>query len=84
VPKIFNLPKFDATFSILYDDTYDVRTFQSKREEATVKLTQHVSKPITIFYDFSYRQVGVSNLKINPLLLPQLAESVRSALRKSI
>jgi len=77
VPKIFNLPKFDATFSILYDDTYDVRTFQSKREEATVKLTQHVSKPITIFYDFSYRQVGVSNLKINPLLLPQLAESVR-------
>ncbi|HEX4134903.1 MAG TPA: POTRA domain-containing protein [Bryobacteraceae bacterium] len=77
VPKIFNMPKFDATFSILYDDTFDVRTFQSKREEATVKLTQHVSKPITIFYDFSYRHVGVSNLKIDPLLLPQLAQSVR-------
>jgi outer membrane protein assembly factor BamA len=77
VPKIFNLPTFDANFSILYDDTYDVRTFQSKREEATVKFTQHVSKPITIFYDFSYRQVGVSDLKINPLLLPQLAQSVR-------
>jgi outer membrane protein insertion porin family len=77
VPKIFNMPKFDATFSILYDDTYDVRTFQSKREEGTVKLIQHVSKPITIFYDFSYRQVGVSDLKINPLLLPQLAQSVR-------
>ncbi len=29
VPKIFNLPKFDATFSVLYDDTFDVRTFQS-------------------------------------------------------
>jgi outer membrane protein insertion porin family len=77
VPKIFNTPKLDATFSILYDDTYDVRTFLSKREEATVKLTQHVSKPITIFYDFSYRHVGVSDLKINPLLLPQLAQSVR-------
>jgi len=77
VPKIFNMPKLDATFSLLYDDTYDVRTFQSKREEATVKLTQHVSKPITIFYDFSYRQVGVGDLKINPLLLPQLAQSVR-------
>jgi outer membrane protein assembly factor BamA len=77
VPKIFNMPKLDATFSILFDDTYDVRTFQSKREEATVKLTQYVSKPITIFYDFSYRQVGVSNLKIDPLLLPQLAQSVR-------
>jgi outer membrane protein insertion porin family len=77
VPKIFNLPKFDGTFSILYDDTYDVRTFQSKREEASIKLAEHVSKPITIFYDFSYRQVGVSDLKINPLLLPQLAQSVR-------
>lgn len=77
VPKIFNAPKLDATFSILYDDTYDVRTFQSRRAEGTVKLTQHVSKPITIFYDFTYRQVGVSDLKINPLLLPQLAQSVR-------
>jgi outer membrane protein assembly complex protein YaeT len=77
VPKIFNMPKFDANFSILYDDTYDVRTFQSKREEATVKFTQHVSKPITIFYDFTYRNVDVSNLKIDPLLLPQLAQSVR-------
>ena len=77
VPKIFNWPKLDATFSLLYDDTYNVRTFQSKREEASVKLAQHVSKPITIFYDFSYRQVGVSELKINPLLLPQLAQSVR-------
>ena len=45
--------------------------------KATVKFTQHVSKPITIFYDFTYRHVGVSNLKIDPLLLPQLAQSVR-------
>ncbi len=77
VPKIFNLQKIDANFSILYDDTYDVRTFQSKREEGAIKLTQHVSKPITIFYDFTYRHVGVSDLKIDPLLLPQLAQSVR-------
>jgi outer membrane protein insertion porin family len=80
VPKIFNLPKFDATFAILYDNTYDVRTFQSKREEGTLKLTQHLSKPITIFYNFTYRHVGVSNLKIDPLLLPQLAQSVRVGL----
>ncbi len=77
VPKIFNWQKFDANFSLLYDDTYDVRTFQSKREEAAVKLTQHLSKSITIFYNFSFRHVGVSNLKIDPLLLPQLAQSVR-------
>lgn len=77
VPRILNLQKFDLNFSVLYDDTFDVRTFQSKREEGSVKLTQHVTKPITIFYDFTYRHVGVSNLKIDPLLLPQLAQSVR-------
>jgi outer membrane protein assembly factor BamA len=77
VPRIFNLSKFDASFSVLYDDTFDVRTFQSKREEATIKLTHHYSKSITLFYDFTYRHVGVSNLKIDPLLLPQLAQSVR-------
>lgn len=77
VPKVFTLQHFDANFSLLYDDTYDVRTFQSKREEGTIKITQHVTKPITIFYDFTYRHVGVSDLKIDPELLPQLAQSVR-------
>jgi outer membrane protein insertion porin family len=77
VPKIFNQRKLDANFSLLYDDTFDVNTFQSKREEATVKVTQRVSKPITISYNFTYRHVGISNLKIDPLLLPQLAQAVR-------
>ncbi|MES1258399.1 MAG: BamA/TamA family outer membrane protein, partial [Acidobacteriota bacterium] len=77
VPRVFSLPKFDATLSILYDDTHDVRTFQAKREEASAQFVQHVSKPITVFYRFNYRNVGVSNLKIDPLLLPRLAQSVR-------
>ncbi|MDQ1472294.1 MAG: outer membrane protein insertion porin family [Bryobacterales bacterium] len=77
IPRVFSLPKFDATFSILYDDTHDVRTFQSKREEASAQFVHHVSKPITVFYRFNYRNVGVSNLKIDPLLLPRLAQSVR-------
>ncbi len=77
VPRVFSLAKFDATLSILYDDTHDVRTFQSKREEASAQFVQHVSKSLTAFYRFNYRNVGVSNLKIDPLLLPRLAQSVR-------
>jgi outer membrane protein insertion porin family len=77
IPKIFNQPKLDATFSLLYDNTYDVRTFQSKREEASVRITQHVTKPLTLFYNFSYRDVDASNLKIDPLLVPLLAQAVR-------
>ncbi len=77
VPRIFNFVDFDSTFSLLYDDTHDVRTFESKREEAAAQMAQHMSKSLTFFYRFNYRHVGVSNLKIDPLLLPRLAQSVR-------
>ena len=77
VPKIFSYPNFDATFSALYDDTHDVRTFESKRAEGSAQITQRYSKAITIFYDFTYRRVSASNLKIDPLLLPHLAAPVR-------
>ncbi len=77
VPRVFSRPKFDATFSILYDDTHDVRTFQSIRKEGSAQVVQHVSKPLTLFYRFSYREVSASDLKIDPLLLPLLAQQVR-------
>jgi outer membrane protein insertion porin family len=77
VPRVFSLAKFDATVSILYDDTHDVRTFQSKREEASIQFVERISKSVTAFYRFNYRNVGVSNLRIDPLLLPRLAQSVR-------
>jgi len=80
VPRIFGHPKLDASYSILYDDTHDVRTFESKREEASAQVAQHYTRAVTLFYRFTYRRVGVSNLKIDPLLLPQLAESVRVGL----
>lgn len=77
VPHIGNLDKFDANFSILYDDTNDVRTFQARRKEASAQLVQRVSRPTTVSYRFNYRDVSVGNLKIDPLLLPRLTQSVR-------
>lgn len=77
VPRIFAAPKFDATFSVLYDDAHDVRTFQAVRREGAAQIVQHYSKALTMFYRLNYREVTVSNLKINPLLLPLLAQSVR-------
>jgi outer membrane protein assembly complex protein YaeT len=77
VPRVFGLPKFDATFSLLYDDTHDVRTFQAIRREGVAQVVEHLTKAVTMFYRFNYREVGVSDLKINPLLLPLLSQSVR-------
>ncbi len=77
VPRIFSRPTLDGTFSILYDDTFDVNTFRAVRKELSSQVSQRVSKTITAFYRFAFRDVGVSNLKISPLLVPRLAQSVR-------
>ncbi|MCU1327808.1 MAG: surface antigen [Bryobacterales bacterium] len=77
VPRIANTANFDANFSILYDDTHDVRTFRARRQEASAQLVQRISRSTTYSYRFNYRNVGVGDLRIDPLLLPRLAQTVR-------
>lgn len=77
VPRLFSRNNFDGNFTVLYDDSYDVTTFRAVRREASAQVSQHISKTLTAFYRFSYRDVGVSDLKISPLLVPRLAQSVR-------
>jgi outer membrane protein assembly complex protein YaeT len=77
VPRIFSRPNLDGNFTVLYDDTYDVNTFRAIRREVSGQISEHISKTLTGFYRFSYRDVGVSNLKISPLLVPRLAQTVR-------
>ena len=77
VPRIFNRSTFEGNFTVLYDDTYDVNTFRAIRREVSAQLSERISKTITAFYRFAYRDVGVSDLKISPLLVPRLAQSVR-------
>jgi len=76
-PHLFDLDHFDVNFTVLYDDSHDVRTFSATREEASVQITQRIQKSLTGFYKFTYRNVDVSDLKISPLLLPHIVQSVR-------
>jgi outer membrane protein insertion porin family len=75
-PRLFGSRDLDIDFSIVYDDSRDVRTFGAKREEAAVQVTHRVSKPITLFYRYAFRNVTVNNLKINPLLVPLYSQTV--------
>jgi outer membrane protein insertion porin family len=76
-PKPFDLEHFDINFTLVFDNSHDVRTFSATREEASVQLTQRIKKTLTGFYRYTYRNVDVSNLKISPLLLPHIVQSVR-------
>ena len=84
----YNWPRFlshDLTavsFTGLYEDSRDVRTFSFKREEASAQLSRRMSKATTVFYRYTWRRVSVDrdSLKITPLLIPLLSQPVRLGL----
>ncbi len=80
IPRFGRNVNRDLTITTLYDNSYDVRTFASKREEASVQLTDRWSKATTIFFRLTYRNVNVSNLKIDPLLIPLFSSTTRTGL----
>lgn len=75
-PRLFGNRDLDIDFSIVYDDSRDVRTFGAKREEAAIQITHRLTKPITLFYRYAFRNVTVNNLKIDPLLVPLYSQTV--------
>ena len=65
------------TYSIVYDNSLNVRTFASRREEASVQMSQHFTKATTGLFRFAYRRVSVSSVIIPTLLVPQLLQPIR-------
>jgi len=78
-PRFEDNDALNLSFSGVYEDSRDVRTFSYKREEGSVQLAQRITKATTFLYRFAYRLVGIdeSTLKISPLLIPLLAQPVR-------
>ena len=76
-PRFRNVEGRNISYTLLYNDTLDVRTFASKRQEANVQLSQIFSKSLTGLFGFSYRRVSVSNVIIPVLLVPQFVQPVR-------
>ena len=56
-PRFRDVDGRNLTYSILYDNTLDVRTFAARREEASVQLSQKFSKSLTGLFRFAYRRV---------------------------
>jgi len=77
IPRLRNVDGRNLTFAVLYDNSLNVRTFASRREEASVQVSQKFSKSTTGAFRFSYRRVSVSSVIIPVLLVPQLLQPVR-------
>ena len=76
-PSLGDVQGRDLTVSTLYDVSRDVLTFTSRRQEASVQLSDRLSKPTTAYIRFAYRRVSTSNVVIPTLLVPQLLQPVR-------
>jgi outer membrane protein insertion porin family len=76
-PRFGNHENLNVSVTGMYEKSRDVRTFNSRRQEASVQLSERVSKATVVFYRFSYRRVSVSDLKVTQFLLAQLSQPVR-------
>ena len=76
-PRLWWLPNVNLSFTGMYEESRDIRTFNSKREEASAQLSQRLSKTMTLFYRYTFRRVEMSDLKVSEYLVSQLSQPVR-------
>ncbi|HXJ41674.1 MAG TPA: BamA/TamA family outer membrane protein, partial [Bryobacteraceae bacterium] len=76
-PRFRDVDGRSLSYTLLYDNTLDVRTFAAIRQEASVQLSQTLSKSLTGLLGFAYRRVSVSRVIIPVLLVPQFVQPVR-------
>jgi outer membrane protein insertion porin family len=79
VPQFTGNDKLSLTFSALFDNSHDIRTFASRRLEGSVQLAQKLNKVNSIQYRFTFRRVTIdmNSLKISPELIPLLSQPDR-------
>lgn len=76
-PRFRNVEGRNITFTALYDQSLNVRTFSSRRQEASIQASQKFSRATTGLVRFAYRRVSVGSVVIPVLLVPQLLQPVR-------
>lgn len=81
-PQFKGNPNLALTFSALFNNARDVRTFAARRWEASVQMAQKLSRSLTGQVRFTFRRVTLdtNSLKISPTLIPLLNRPVRVGL----
>jgi len=74
-PNYFASPNFSLQLSAFYESARNVQTFDSRRSEGSVQLSQVVSPTSSLIYRYAYRHVIASNLQIQSQLIPLFSQS---------
>lgn len=76
-PRLRDVEGRTVTLTLLHDDSRDVRTFASRRDEGAAQISEQFSKSTTGLFRFVYRRVSTSDVVIPALLVPALLQPVR-------
>ncbi len=74
IPRFLSADNLGFSITGLFDNSTDIRTFAAQRKEASLQLSQRVSRAYTVQYRAVFRNVTLSNLKIQQLLVPLLSQ----------
>ena len=78
-PQFKGNEDLSVTFTGLYDDARDINTFNAKRQEAAVQLSQRLSRADSMQYRIAFRRVTVdpNSIKIQPQLIDLYSQPVK-------
>ena len=78
-PQFRDNDRYNLIATGLYDDARNVRTFNSRRLEGSLQLSQRLSLANSMQYRFTYRLVKIDEgtIKVDPALIPLLTQPVR-------
>ena len=74
LPHFTDNDKVSLSFTGLFDNSKDIRTYNYTRLEGAVQLSQRLTKATTLLYRLAYRRVTVTDLKVTPFLISQLSQ----------
>jgi outer membrane protein insertion porin family len=74
IPQFVSNEALSLAISALIENSNDIRTFTAHRREGSIQLTERLSRAYTLQYRAVFRNVTLSNLKINNLLVPLLSQ----------
>jgi outer membrane protein assembly complex protein YaeT len=74
IPHFISNDKLSLTTSVLIENSNDIRTYTEHRREGSIQLSQRLSRAYTFQYRIAYRNITLSNLKIDPNVVPVLAQ----------
>lgn len=74
IPQFISNDNLNFAVTTVFENSNDIRTFTAQRREASIQVGQRISRAYSMQYRLVFRHVTLTNVKIEPLLVPLLSQ----------